>query len=97
MEQDNYKIISFFRNGLNIDGRVLDPVCRDPANPQCVAVPLLRWHYRQAVLANMRGAGEPTFECDFPPGTDMVAGISEGPYGRERLEMAVAAKLRGMV
>lgn len=28
---------------------------------------LLRWHFRQAVLANMRGAGEPVFENDFPP------------------------------
>ncbi|TFK74435.1 hypothetical protein BDN72DRAFT_54754 [Pluteus cervinus] len=56
---DNYKIISFFKNGFNIDGHVLDPICRDPANPQRVSVPLLRWHYRQSALANMRGAGEP--------------------------------------
>ncbi|RPB27384.1 hypothetical protein L211DRAFT_860438 [Terfezia boudieri ATCC MYA-4762] len=27
---------------------------------------------QQAVLANMRGAGEPVFECDFPPGSDMM-------------------------
>lgn len=26
-----------------------------------------RWHFRQAVLANMRGAGQPVFENDFPP------------------------------
>ncbi|KAF8416262.1 hypothetical protein EV426DRAFT_627516 [Tirmania nivea] len=25
---------------------------------------LLRWHFRQAILANMRGAGEPVFECE---------------------------------
>jgi hypothetical protein len=33
---------------------------------------LLRLHFRQSVLANMRGAGEPVFEHDFPPGTDML-------------------------
>ncbi|EFR03712.1 hypothetical protein MGYG_06709 [Nannizzia gypsea CBS 118893] len=25
-----------------------------------------------SVLANMKGVGEPTFEHDFPPGTDMM-------------------------
>ena len=29
---------------------------------------VLRWHFRQAVLANMRGQGEPIFESDFPWG-----------------------------
>ena len=33
---------------------------------------LLLWHFRQAVFANMREAGEPVFESDFPPGLDMV-------------------------
>ena len=27
---------------------------------------VLGWHFRQAVLANMRGQGEPIFESDFP-------------------------------
>ncbi|KAG0134165.1 hypothetical protein HOY82DRAFT_577530 [Tuber indicum] len=36
---------------------------------------LLLWHFRQAVLANMKGAGEPFFETDFPPGTDMISEI----------------------
>lgn len=26
---------------------------------------LLRWHFRQAMLTNMKGAGEPVFEFDF--------------------------------
>jgi hypothetical protein len=33
---------------------------------------LLRWHFKQDVLANMRGAGEPIFEHDFPPGSDIM-------------------------
>lgn len=77
-----------------IDGRTLDSVCRDPANPHRVSDQLLRWHFCQSVLANMRGAGEPIFEHDFT-GEDMIGAISQEPYGRERLEMEVAARLRG--
>lgn len=29
-----------------------------------MSVQLLYWYFRQAVLANMRGAGEPVIECD---------------------------------
>ena len=44
----------------------------------------------------MRGEGEPVFEHDFPPGTDMVKEISEGPCAKERFELEVAARLRGV-
>ena len=47
---------------------------------------LLRWHFRQALLANMRGTGEPTFEHDFPPGSDIVGDILRGPKSAERME-----------
>ncbi|CUS06624.1 unnamed protein product, partial [Tuber aestivum] len=47
--------------------------------PYSVSDELLRWHFRQSVLANVRGAGEPIFENDFPPGTDMMRGILAGP------------------
>ena len=33
---------------------------------------VLRWHFRQAVLANMRGQGEPVFESDFSPNSDIL-------------------------
>ena len=81
---------------LGIDGRTLDFVCRDPEDPHKVSDGLLRWHFRQSVLANMRGAGEPVFEHDFPPGTDMVKEISEGPCAKERFELEVSARLRGV-
>lgn len=83
--------------GLNIDGvdgRFLDPVCRNPADPHCVSDRLLRWHFRQSVLANMRGAGEPVFEHDFPPGTDMMRDIREGPLAQERFELELSSRLR---
>ena len=79
---------------LEIDGKVLDEVCRNPNDPHRVSDAILRWHFRQSVLANMRGAGEPIFEHDFG-GQDMIAVISGERYGKERLEMEVEARLRG--
>ena len=69
-------------------------MCRNLTDPHCVSEQLLRWHFRQSVLANMRGEGEPIFEHDFPPGTDMVGEIRDGPYAKERFEMEIAARLR---
>lgn len=43
---------------------------------------LLRWHFRQSILANMKGAGAPIFEHDFPPGTDMLGELRAEPHGR---------------
>ena len=85
----------FTIDDLGIDGRTLDPICRNAADPHRVSDELLRWHFRQSVLANMRGAGEPVFEHDFT-GTDMVKEISSGPYGKERFELEVAARLHGV-
>jgi hypothetical protein len=54
---------------------------------------LLRWHFRQAVLANMRGAGEPMFESDFPPGSDMAGEVRNGPKAAERMEFELFSRL----
>jgi hypothetical protein len=35
---------------------------------------------------NMKGAGEPTFEHDVPPGSDIVGSILKGPKAAERME-----------
>lgn len=93
--KDGYKIIVFNRDIFGLDGRVLDPVCRNPTDLHRVSDELLRWHFRQSVLANMRGAGEPIFEHDFPSGTDMMREIREGPSAQERFEMEIASRLRG--
>ncbi|KKZ61105.1 hypothetical protein EMCG_04301 [[Emmonsia] crescens] len=94
---DGYKIITFVPDTMGIDGRILDPVCRDPNSPDCVSDELLRWHFRQSVLANIRGAGEPIFETDFPPGTDMMGTMRNEPYSAERLEMEFESRLRSMI
>ena len=51
---------------------------------------LLRWHFRQAVLTNMKGASEPVLECDFPPSSDMIGEIMSGPKAAERMEFELS-------
>ncbi|KAJ8100167.1 HNH endonuclease-domain-containing protein [Lipomyces tetrasporus] len=91
--EDNYKIVSFDSDLLGLDGRVLDSVCRDPNDERSVRDELLRWHFRQAVLANMRAAGESVLEFDFPPGTDMVGEILSGPDAAKRMEAELFSRL----
>ncbi len=62
-------------------------------NPQCSLDELFRWHFRQAVLTNMRGAGEPVFEHDFPPNSDVMGQISTGPNAAERMEFELFDRL----
>ncbi|KAG9234972.1 HNH endonuclease-domain-containing protein [Amylocarpus encephaloides] len=81
---DNYKIVCFSRDRKGIAGKYLDRRLLD--DPQRPAEQLLRWHFRQAVLANMKGAGEPQFEHDFPPDSDMIGSIPQGPKAAERME-----------
>lgn len=47
--------------------------------PHRSADELLRWHFCQAVLFNMKAAAEPICEHDFPPGSDMLEDIRTGP------------------
>ncbi|KAG0128888.1 hypothetical protein HOY82DRAFT_522182 [Tuber indicum] len=91
---DGYKIVVFGPDIFGYNGRILDPVCRNPSDPHRVSDQLLRWHFRQSVLANMRGVGEPFFEHDFEPGTDILGEILAGPYGKERFELEMAVRLR---
>ncbi|KAG0129721.1 hypothetical protein HOY82DRAFT_610319 [Tuber indicum] len=88
--------VVFTMDFLYSDGRTLDPACCNAADPHCVSDQLLRWHFCQSVLANVRGTGEPTFEHDFPLGTDMLSEIQAGPYARERFELEIAARLRAV-
>ncbi|KAK9367777.1 hypothetical protein V1509DRAFT_565978 [Lipomyces kononenkoae] len=83
---DGYKIICFDEDDFGIDGRILESSSQESSGPAGVRDELLRWHFRQAVLANMRGAGEPLYEMDFPPGTDMMGEILSGPEPGKRME-----------
>ena len=78
-------------DGCNIAGKCLDlQFLNDPNRP---VDQLLRWHFRQAVLTNMKGAGEPIFEHDFPPGSDMAGEIRSGPKAAERMEFELFSRL----
>jgi hypothetical protein len=72
--------------GKHLDRRFLN----DPQRP---SDELFRWHFRQAALINMRGAGEPVFEHDFPHGFDIVGSILEGPKAAERMQSELFTRL----
>ncbi|KAK9241650.1 HNH endonuclease-domain-containing protein [Lipomyces tetrasporus] len=67
----------------------------NPDDGYKITYELLRWHFRQAVLANMRGLGEPSFETDFPSGTDMMEEILSGPAAAKRMEAELSSRLGG--
>jgi hypothetical protein len=78
-----------------IAGGRLDPQLL--IHPQRPIDELLRWHFRQAVLTNMKGAGEPIFEHDFPPGSDMMGQILRGPRAAGRMEFELFGRLAAQV
>ena len=84
--QDNYKIVCFALDTTwyNIAGSHLDQAFLN--NPLRPADQLLRWHFRQAVLVNVKGLGEPCVEMDFPPGLDIMTEIMDGPNAQKRME-----------
>ena len=88
--QAGYKVVVFGLDVHALDGRTLDAACRRAADG--VPDALLRWHYRQAVLANVRGGGEPLFD-GAPEGTDALREMADGPYAKERFEMEMSARL----
>lgn len=85
----------FAEDGEGLAGKYLDQEFLD--DPQRPVDQLLRWHFRQAVLGNMRGAGEPRFEHDFPPGSDIVSDILDGPKAAERMEFELFNRLAAQV
>ncbi|KAK3168476.1 hypothetical protein OEA41_004924 [Lepraria neglecta] len=87
---DNHKIVCFADDGNDIAGKFLDEQFRNDPDRPCDE--LLRWHFRQAVFANMRSAGEPIFEIDFPPGSDVLGEMCGGPKAAERMEFELFSR-----
>lgn len=81
-------------DGDGIAGKHLDQRFRD--DPRRPVNDLLRWHFLQAVLANVRGVGEPIFEVDFPSGSDMISEILSGPKAGERMQYELFSRLIGV-
>ncbi|KAK9357715.1 hypothetical protein V1504DRAFT_398300 [Lipomyces starkeyi] len=90
---DDYRIVCFLDDALGLAGRQLDPICRDLDHPHHVNDNILFWHFQQAVLANIRGAGEPIFDEDIPPGSDTMDAILSGPAPAERMEFELSSRL----
>lgn len=85
--QNNYKIFCFGEDTYNVGGRILAQSARQPSNAQDrVSEDLLRWHFRQCVLANMKGAGEPFWEEDDFGGHNEIEQIMELGDAAERME-----------
>ncbi|KAG0634674.1 HNH endonuclease-domain-containing protein [Tuber brumale] len=91
---NGYKVVVFDLDRFGLDGRILDPVCRSRDDPHHAADELLRWHFRQSVFANMRGAGEPIFQDDFRPGSDPAGEILAGLYAQETTQFVIPARWR---
>ena len=70
-------------------GRYLDQTFLN--NPLRPTDQLLRWHFRQAVLVNVKGLGEPYMEHDFS-GSDMMTEIIDGPKAKERMEYEIFSR-----
>ncbi|OXV09932.1 hypothetical protein Egran_02305 [Elaphomyces granulatus] len=88
---DDYKVISFVPHYSFVSGIHIGPeLLRHPERP---VEQLFRWHFRQAVLANMKGAGEPVLEHDFPPGSDMIGEVLSGPRAAEVMEFHLFSRL----
>jgi hypothetical protein len=90
---NGYRVQSFHPMADEFHGNILHQVCRQQGDQLAIIDPLLRWHYQQAVLCNMRGAGEAIFEFDFPPGTDMIGRILAGPKPAEQMEAEMFNRL----
>ncbi|KAK9241408.1 hypothetical protein V1525DRAFT_429152 [Lipomyces kononenkoae] len=90
---DDYRVVCLFDDILGLAGRQLDPICRSLEHPHHVTDNILFWHFQQAVLANMRGAGEPIFDEDIPPGSDAMDAILSGPAPADPMEFELSSRL----
>ncbi|MCJ1378043.1 hypothetical protein MMC17_001139 [Xylographa soralifera] len=95
INSDNYKIVCFELDADNFAGTYIDQQLLN--HPDRPIDQLLGWHFRQAVLINMKGAGEPIFEHDFPPGSDMLDDIRSGPKAVERMEFELHSRLTALL
>ena len=89
--QDGYKVIVFAADSNSIAGRYLSPSVRQNGL-HGVRNTLLRWHLRQCVFANMRGAGEPVWDYDDTSG-DVVGRLLREDTGGYKLGEEIATRL----
>lgn len=66
---------------------------RRPDGPNRVSDEVLCWRFQHCVLRNMREAAKPTWEYDFPSGSDMTEAILNGHGPAHWMEAELAAHL----
>ncbi|KAL4908761.1 hypothetical protein BDW74DRAFT_173992 [Aspergillus multicolor] len=89
----DYKSVWFIEDRNNLPGRTLAPStrnCNDPNNR--VSDECLRWHFHQAVLTNMRGAGERPWDLK-PDEEDEIELMMDKENADEILEEVLANRL----
>ncbi|KAI9767195.1 MAG: hypothetical protein M1840_005794 [Geoglossum simile] len=93
---DNFKITSFVEEYFGFDGRYM-VLSNYPQHYQPLRS-LLKYHFRMAVLCNMKARGpEYDWDEDIPPGMDPVAEISNSKEGKLRFELVMAERLNHLV
>lgn len=91
--QNGYRVTCFVRDEFGIDGRIMFRNDFFPAENQPLRT-LLKYHFRSAVLCNMKGRG-PLYDWDedIPPGSDEVTEIIRSEGGKTRFELEMASRL----
>ncbi|KAL1966564.1 hypothetical protein VTN77DRAFT_3975 [Rasamsonia byssochlamydoides] len=91
--EDGYKVIVFGVDYVNYGGRILSTTATNsPKNNDRVSADALRWHFRMAVLANTKRAGQ-VIEWEYDLGEDDIGEILEGPDVAERMELELFSHL----
>ncbi|KAL4970565.1 uncharacterized protein BDV14DRAFT_45354 [Aspergillus stella-maris] len=91
-----YRTIFFGFDKQGLGGRVLSRSTKSGPIDHQVSDECLRWHYRQAIMVHMRGAGEPPWDTYDDQGGD-VGRIMELPDGAEILEAELGNRLGAYV
>lgn len=91
--QDGYRIVCFknFQKFIPVN-TFLSTRSIDPSNHgHRVNDDVLRWHLRQCILTNMKGAGQVSWE-DYDD-MDIMGRIMQGPDAAERMEVELFGRL----
>ncbi|KZF19131.1 hypothetical protein L228DRAFT_251222 [Xylona heveae TC161] len=98
MDPDNNYKITYFKRKTRMPGNG-EPMYLNPDYPAKYqpSRALLKYHFRMAVLCNLKGRGaEYDWDEDITPGMDSVKEISGSEQGKLRFELEVASRLNAL-
>ncbi|KAF3318609.1 hypothetical protein TWF173_006631 [Orbilia oligospora] len=88
----NYKVYAFDDDNFGYSGKYMSIPARQNGEVGARDT-LLQWHFRQSVLANMRGAGEPIWDYGPNEEGDVVGRLLSSDHTMTRLGEEVGARL----